>query len=430
MAELSALGLKAKLTSLSKVAKVSPVRIGVGSGLHLLVKPGQVSGSGAWVLRTTIAGKRRDMGLGNYPQTSLAEARMAAQSARSASKKGSDPIAERAAAKAALARKSSDSFKSVAEAYYDAKAPEWKNDKHGHQWQSSLEKHVFPVVGDKAVSEVDTADVLAVLQPIWTTIPETASRIRGRIEAVLNYASATGLRPRAPNPASWRGHLSEVLGSPSKLKAAVRRSRGLADNHPSLPFQQLPAFMAALREKAGIAALALQFAILTAARSGEVRHMRWSEIDLAKGVWSIPSARMKAGKAHFVPLSKVGLNVLAQLEPLASGAGSLVFPSRKAERPLSDMALSQLVRGMSYDGLAAGELPLWRDELGNAIVPHGFRASFKAWSLTNGWADHLSELALAHTDANRVRAAYARDPLVEERRAMMEAWAAACVFAS
>lgn len=430
MTELSVLGLKAKLTSLSKVSRTSPVRIGVGSGLHLLVKPSQSAGSGAWVLRTTIAGKRRDMGLGNYPQTSLAEARMAAQEARNSAKKGVDPIAERAAAKAALDSKSVTSFKSVAEAYYKARAPEWKNDKHGQQWLNTLEKHVFPIIGAKAVAEINTADVLAILEPIWTTIPETASRIRGRIEAVLNYASATGLRSRAPNPASWRGHLSQVLGSPNKLKASVRRSRGKPDNHPSLPFQQLPAFWAALREKEGMAALALQLAILTAARSGSVRKMRWSEVDFENGIWTSPPANMKAGKPHFVPLSTEALNILTQLKPLASAPGDLVFPGQKSGRPLSDMALSQLVRGMSYDGLAPGEPPRWRDELGNAIVPHGFRTSFKAWSLTSGWPDHLSELALAHIDGNKVRASYARDPLVEERRAMMEAWATVCIFAS
>lgn len=426
MPELSALALKAKLKNRSTGQRGAAARIAVGGGLYLLVKPSGSPGRGSWVLRFVVDGKRRDMGLGGFPDVSLAEARLAAAEAISAARRGNDPIAARSAKKAASLRNENDSFQSVAEALFQSKQGEWKNPKHRQQWIGTLEAHVFPKIGARPVAEVDTAAVVEVLRPIWNEIPETASRVRGRIEGVLNYAAAVGLRPRGHNPAAWRGHLSEVLGAPSKLKAAARARKGRTGNQPSLPYDQAPAFIAALSKKSGMGALALRFAILTAARSGEVRGMTWAEVDLDRMVWAIPAARMKAGRTHFVPLPTQAIELLRRLSPFAEGRTSFVFPGRRAQSCLSDMTISELVRGMSLDGLSEGELPRWRDQLGNPVVPHGFRSSFKAWTLANGWADHLSELALAHADANKVRAAYARDPLVEERRAMMQAWADAC----
>lgn len=426
MAELSAKALKARLTALAENPPGKVVRIMAGAGLHLLVKPTHDAGAGVWVLRVTVAGKRRDMSLGAFPLVGLADARMAAEDARRLATKGADPIAARAEKKAAAAPAVTTTFKAAAEALHRAKAPEWKNPKHGAQWLATLKAHVFPKIGARPVAVVNTDDVLRVLQPIWTTTPETASRVRGRIEAVLNYAAATGSRPRGPNPATWRGHLSEALGAPSKLKAVVRREKGRGENHPSLPWQDMPAFMLALQDRKGMAALALRFAILTGARTGEVRGMTWGELDLQAALWVVPAARMKAGKVHFIPLSPAALAVLAEVKPLAAGRDSLVFPGQRKGKALSDMTLSMLVRGMATDGLAEGELPRWRDAEGRVVVPHGFRASFKAWSLAQGWADHLSEKALAHTDKDKVRAAYAREPLTEERRPMMQAWAAWC----
>lgn len=426
MADISAKGLKARLAALAENPPGKVARIMAGGGLHLLVKPSHEAGAGVWVLRVTVAGKRRDMSLGAFPLVSLAEARMAAEDARRLATKGEDPIAARAEKKAAAVPVVSTTFKAAAEALHRAKAPEWKNPKHGAQWLATLKAHAFPKIGTRPVSKVDTDDVLRVLHPIWTKTPETASRVRGRIEAVLNYAAATGLRPRGPNPAAWRGHLSEALSAPSKLKAVVRREKGRGENHPSLPWQDMPAFMLALQDRKGMAALALRFAILTGARTGEVRGMTWGELDLQAALWVIPAARMKAGKVHFVPLSPAAQAVLEEVKPLAAGRDSLVFPGQREGRALSDMTLSMLVRGMATDGLAEGELPRWRDPEGRVVVPHGFRASFKAWSLTQGWPDHLSEKALAHTDKDKVRAAYAREPLTEERRPMMEAWAAWC----
>ena len=426
LADLSAKGLKARLTALAENPADKVAKIPAGTGLHLLVKPGQEAGTGAWVLRLTVAGKRRDMGLGPFPLIGLADARLAAEDARRLAYKGIDPIATRALAKAAAAPAATASFQSAAHALHQAKEAKWKSAKHGAQWMNTLEAHVFPKIGARPVALVNTDDVLRVLQPIWTKTPETASRIRGRIEAVLNYAAATGLRPRGLNPATWRGHLSEALGAPTRLKAVVRREKGKGENHPSLPWQDLPAFMTALEARKGMVALALRFSILTGARTGEVRGMTWAELDMPSKLWVVPGARMKAGRVHFVPLSSPALAILVKMKPLAAGRDSLVFPGQRKSNALSDMSLSMLVRGMSTDGLAEGELPRWRDPEGRMVVPHGFRASFKAWSLVHGWGDHLSEKALAHTDKDKVRAAYAREPLTEERRPMMEAWAEWC----
>jgi integrase len=430
MAEISAAGLKAKLAALAKAPPAKPVRIGAGEGLHLLVKPGQPAGTGAWVLRMTVNGQRRDMGLGTFPARGLAEARIAASEARRQVRLGTDPIATRAAARQATRPGPARvTFKDAAEALHASKAAEWRNPKHGQQWLASLTLHVFPVLGALPVAEVGTDDVLRALQPVWTSIPETASRLRGRIENVLDYAAAKGIRPRGPNPAIWRGHLAEVLGKPSRLKAAARRERGRGDNHASLPWQEVPAFVDALARGDGVGSLGLRFLILTGARSGEVRGMTWGEVDEAKRLWVVPAARMKGGKTHFVPLSAEAMAVLDKMKPLADGRDSFVFPGARAGRPLSDMTLGAIIKRMNEDAADTERpeaLPRWRDAEGRPIVVHGMRATFKAWSLAHGWPDHLSEKALAHADKDRVRAAYAREPLTEERRPMMDAWATWC----
>ncbi len=419
------------LTAL-KVKSAKPGSYTDGGGLMLVVG----KSSASWMLRYRFDGKRRDMGLGparGEAALSLSVVRLRAAEARAQLAGKVDPLAakgaeaaERQAAEARKAKAALNSFRAAAEALHQAKAGEWKNPKHAAQWLATLKAHVFPTIGAMPVAKVDTDDVLRVLQPIWAKTPETASRVRQRIEAVLNYAAATGFRPRGLNPAIWRGHLSEVLGKPSKLQAAVRRESGRGENHPALPWQDMSAFLAALATRRGMAALALRFAILTGARTGEVRGMIWGEVDTAAALWVVPAARMKAGTVHFVPLSPAALVLLAEVKPLATGRDSLVFPGMREGRPLSDMSLSMLVRGMACDGLQPGELPRWRDAEGRVAVPHGFRASFKAWSLAQGWGDHLSEKALAHADSNKVRAAYAREPLTEERRPMMQAWADWC----
>jgi integrase len=300
-----------------------------------------------------------------------------------------------------------------------AKSAGWRNAKHAKQWLATLERHAFPLIGRKPVADIDTDDVLRVLRPIWARVPETASRLRQRIEAVLDDAAVRGLRPAGvANPARWRGHLAATLPPPKRVRP-VR-------HHPALPWQDVPAFMAALAEREGITARAVAFAILTASRSGAVRLMRWREVDMEARMWTVPAAHMKARRAHRVPLSDAALAILTAMRPHARGPESLVFPGGRAGRPLSDMALSMLVGACVTTGCPRARRRDGAMRKGRAIVVHGFRTSFKGWSLAAGWPDTLSELALAHVDRDKVRAAYARDDLLDQRRPMMIAWAEHC----
>jgi integrase len=404
------------------------IRIGDGDGLYLQVKPG---GTKSWLFRYTRRGTAREMGLGAVATTpaeeraggvTLAAARDLARDAKALLRAGKDPLAERAVrnAQAAAAQAQARTFEAAARALVESKRPGWRNAKHAAQWLTTLEQHAFPKIGGIPVADVDTAAVRRVLDPIWTRIPETAARVRQRIEAVLDFARAQGWRPEAlANPARWRGHLSAALPPPRKVKA-VR-------HHPALPWQQMPDFMTALAQHEGMPALALRFAILTASRTGPVRLARWREMDLAGAVWAVPGAHMKGGEAHRAPLSPAALAMLEEVRPLGGEPGDLVFPGARKGRALSDLTLSRLVRGMACDGLPDGAArPRWADHEGRPVVPHGFRASFKGWSLAAGWPDPLSELALAHADKDRVRAAYAREDQLQQRRPMMDAWAAHC----
>jgi len=392
-----------------------PIRIGDGGGLYLLVAPGDAK---SWVFRFKRDGRERWMGLSGLEAVPLAEARALAAEARRLLAAGRDPLAEREREQQA-ADAGAVSFEQAAQALIAAKRAGWRSEKHAKQWLSTL-GHAFPVIGQRSVGAVETADLLAVMQPLWQRVPETASRLRQRIEAVLDFAVAQGWRPAGgANPARWRGHLAAILPAPRRVKP-VRHA-------PALPWQEVPAFMAALAEREGMAAQAVAFAILTASLSGAVRLMRWREVDFEARVWIVPPTNMKAGRLHRVPLADAAMAILEALRPLASDPDGLVFSSARAGRPLSDMALSMLVRGMCHDGLPEGAPPRWRDTEGKAITVHGFRSCFKAWSLAAGWPDHLSEAALAHADRDKVRAAYARDDLLEERRPMMQAWAAHCL---
>jgi integrase len=413
---------------------------GACRGLTLKIS---AAGQAAWVLRYTDAdGRRRDMGLGAVAApgavagVSLGEARDLAVAHLRTVRAGTDPLAERAARRAEAAREVAltaaptvTTFRQAAEAYVAANETGWRNAKHGAQWTATLKQHAFPLIGALPVGEVTTEHVLSVLTPLWVKIPETAARVRQRIEAVLDAAKARGQR-QGENPARWKGHLAQLLPKTTKVRAVQHR--------PALPMSEMPAFYAALSQKGGTGAQALRFVILTAARSGEVRGAVWGEIDFDTAVWRIPGTKMKAGRPHRVALSVEALNLLrsrrlaAQAEHGAEGvaADALVFPSRGLaglRRPISDQTISELLKGMSYDGRPEGAAPRWCDAEGRAVVPHGFRATFKGWSRASGWADHLSEAALAHADKDKTRAAYAREDGLDERRPMMEAWAAACL---
>ena len=402
--------------SLTLAGRPKPGRHTDGDGLHLHVR---ATGDATWVLRYRHAGRQRDLGLGPCPTISLKQAREAATAARALLKDGKDPVLERQRSGRAIVEAASRerSFKAAAEAFIEAKRAGWRSPVHAKQWAATLDAYAYPVFGTWPVQDLDTDAVLRALKPVWTRAPETASRLRGRIEAILDFARARGWRS-GENPARWRGHLAELLPPPRKVRGV--------EHQPSLAWAEMPKFMSALVDRRGMAALALRFAILCASRTGEVRHASWAEIDHDAKIWTIPGKRMKAGKIHRVPLSEAALAVLAEVAALREGSTSLLFPGAKSGKPLSDMSLSMLVRGMAADGLATGAPPRWRDVEGRAVVPHGFRSTFKGWSLAHGWADHLSEIALAHTDKDKVRAAYARAELVEERRAMMDAWAVWC----
>jgi len=403
-----------------------PIRISDGSGLCLQIAP---SGTKSWLYRFTRHGKAREMGLGpadpdGRTGVSLSQARVLATDAKRQLQAGLDPITERNKVLEEKARAEQRSkthtFRVAAEGYIATHKAGWKNAKHAGQWQSTLETHVFPRLGGTDVAKIGVSDVLAVLKPIWQKTPETASRVRQRIEAILDYSAAPSRRWRpTENPARWRSVLEHELPPASKVHRVRHR--------PSLPWQQVNSFIAALEVHEGMAAFALKFAILTACRSGEARGATWGEIDLEDATWTIPAKRMKAAQVHRVPLSKAALNVLHYVRQFSAGKRTdLVFPSPVSRKQLSDMALSQLVRGMSHDGLKTDQLPRWRDGENRAVVVHGFRSTFKSWALTTSYPDHLSELALAHIDRNKVRAAYARDDLLEERRPIMEVWGRLC----
>jgi integrase len=412
-----------KLTAAKVKAESRPGRYNDGAGLYLLVRP---DGRKGWVLRYRLAGRQRDMGLGAHPEVGLAAARQAAKEARDRLRAGADPIEARAAERAALARKVADAgertFRAVAERYVARHEPSWRNDKHRAQWRSTLVSYAYPRLGDRDVAGIDRAAVLEVLEPLWSRAPETASRLRGRIEAVLDHAAARGWRT-APNPARWRD-LRHDLPAPGGLKPVAHQ--------PALPWPRLPGFLAELRARPATAARALEFAVLTAARTGEVLGATWREVDLESATWTVPARRTKAARPHRVALSPAALAVLEQMRPLAAGPDSFVFPGQRRGRPLSNMALLVLLRRMQRPAAKAGSGripdgnagPRWADAEGRPITPHGFRASFRTWAgNATGFPREVVEAALAHAVKDKVEAAYARGDLLERRRPLMQAWA-------
>lgn len=384
------------------VKNAKPGRHADGGGLHLLVKE---SGARSWVYRFMLNGKSRDVGVGpatGADAVTLADARDKAAALRLKVKAGIDPIEERdreaaqARAAAQAAKIAGITFKAAAEAYIAANEDGWRNPKHRQQWTNTLATYVYPVIGDLPVAEVDTAHVLAILEPIWKTKAETASRIRGRIETVLDSAKARGHRS-GENPARWRGHIALILPPRTKL------ARG---HHKAMPYDAVPEFMERLRTREAMAALALEFTILTAARTGETIGADWSEVDLENAIWTIPAERMKAGRPHRVPLSPRAVEILKTVQPLGS---RWLFPSDRGGK-LSGMAMSMLLRRMKVDATV-----------------HGFRSAFRDWSAeSTGYAHEVCEMALAHVIGNKAEAAYRRGDLFEKRRKLMDEWARFC----
>ena len=387
--------MQGRLTARRVATLRTPGKYGDGRNLWLRIRP---DGGKAWIFRYSLQGRAREMGLGPTADVSLREAREQAARARQHLRQGNDPIEARR--REQTARRGIPSFRQCANQFIAAHETGWRNPKHRKQWHNTLASYAFPVVGDRPVDAIGTDEVLRVLQPLWQAKPETASRVRGRIERVLDWARARDLRG-GENPARWRGHLDQLLPKPNQVRA-VR-------HHAALAWEDVPSFMADLRGQAGVAPRALEFGILTAARSGEVRAMLWSEMN--RGVWTLSAARMKGKQEHRVPLSVQALAILDQMRDFGSEPGQLVFPGMRPGRPLSDMSLTAVLRRMGR----------------NDLTVHGFRSTFRDWAAEEThFSREVCEQALAHTLANKVEAAYRRGDLFKKRRRLMTAWADYC----
>jgi integrase len=394
------------LTAAQVEKGTKPGRYGDGAGLYLLVRSRRAK---FWLFRYTRSGKMREMGLGPAKGRSavpLSQARAKARLLHAAVREGRDPLAEREAEKAKAqadavkAKAAAMMFGEVADMYIAAYERSWRSPKHRQQWHSTLRDYVLPAIGDLPVGSVDTGAVMKIIEPLWGEKTETASRVRGRIEAVLDYAKARHWRD-GDNPARWRGHLDQLLPPRAKMQRV--------EHHAALPWREIGGFMQRPRQHIGIGARCLEFLILTASRSGEARGARWKEIDLARAVWTVPAERIKGGREHRVPLSEPAMAMLREMAQL--GGDDFAFPGLKETSALSDVAL----RGPVH---AAG---------GAGVTVHGFRSTFRDWCAeATNYPRELAEAALAHVLKDKTEAAYQRGDLLEKRRRLMADWAAFC----
>jgi integrase len=355
----------------------------------------------SWLFRFAENGRERQMGLGSLDTVGLAQAREKAAECRRLRQEGIDPINARDSQRASAAAENAKlmTFDQCAAGYISAHRAGWRNTKHASQWQNTLATYVSPVFGKLAVRAIDVGLVIKTLEPIWSKKPETASRVRGRIEAVLDWAAARGFRD-ADNPARWKGRLDQLLPRRSKVRAV--------EHHAALPYDKVGSFMLELREREGVAARALEFAILTAARTGEVLGAQWSEINLKAKVWTVPAGKMKSGREHRIPLSEAALAVLKRMAKAREG--DHVFPGDR-RATLSNMALLMLLRRMGHGDLTT----------------HGFRSTFRDWAAERtNFPNEVVEMALAHAVGNKVEAAYRRGDLFDKRRKLMDSWAEFC----
>lgn len=383
-----------RLTARAVATATKQGRLADGANLYLRIEKG---GSKRWVFFYRLNGHQREAGLGGVNYISLSKAREIAIGMRELLAQGIDPLDARRAGRRAAAERVT--FGQCADAFLAAKEAAWRNAKHRAQWRMTLEVYAA-TLRELPVAEVSTQDILKVLQPIWSTKPETASRLRGRIEAVLDSARVAGhIGDREPNPARWSGHLEMLLPAPAKL------ARG---HHAALAYKNIPAFMKQLSGQDGMAALALRFTILTSARTGEALGARWDEIDLTTMVWTVPAARMKAARAHRIPLSQPAALILEELDK--ARFSEFVFPGLKRGRPLSNMALEMVLRRMQVEATV-----------------HGFRSAFRDWAGDKTtFPREIAEAALAHAIGDKAEQAYRRGDALEKRRALMAAWAEFC----
>ncbi len=390
-----------RLNALTVARVKKPGMYADGGGLYLQMT---ASGAKSWVYRFMLNGRARWMGLGPLHTVTLSDARLKATDTRRLRLAGIDPIEARKAdqAKTRLEAAKAITFRDAAEAYINAHKAGWRNAKHANQWRATLKTYAYPVFGSFPVRAVDVALVMRVLEPIWATKTETASRVRGRIESVLDWATARGYR-LGDNPARWRGHLENLL----PRRAKVQRVR----HHPALPYGEIGAFVRDLRKQEGIAARALEFLILTACRTGEAIGARGPEFDLRHAVWTVPAERVKAGREHRVPLSAPALAIARDLSRAADDPDGFVFPGGRKGRPLSNMAMTALLRRMGRED----------------ITVHGFRSTFRDWAAERtNYPREVAEMALGHAVSDKVEAAYRRGDLFEKRRRLMDEWTKFC----
>ena len=381
--------------------------VGGVDGLQLQITP---SGARSWVLRLMVAGTRRNIGLGSYPTVSLAQAREVARETRELVRQGIDPVAHKREARAALAAQHARglTFAKAMERFLEVKLAEFRDEKHRRQWRATLDAYAVPVLGPMLVDQITVQDVRRVLAPIWTDKTETASRLRGRIEAVLAWATVNGHRD-GDNPARWRGNLDAILPKPGKVARVT--------HHPALALDDAADWFADLRRRDGMATRALEFMALTAARSGEVRGATWAEIDLEAGIWTVPAERMKAGREHRVPLTAEAVALLRALPRLEGSP--YVFPAARGGA-LSDMALSACMKRI-HEAREGGYLDR---RSGRPAVPHGLRSTFRDWTAERtDYPRDMAEIALAHVVGSDVERAYRRGDMIDRRRQMMAAWA-------
>lgn len=383
-----------------------------GGGLRLYLRV-ERNGARFWIQRITIGSKRRELGLGSPPLVTLADARERATENKRLLLAGGDPLAEKRKVRDLL------TFSEAMERYLASKLAEFRNEKHRKQWRATLDTYAMPTMGARAVADIDVRDVLRVLQPIWSSKTETASRLRGRIEAVLSWATVAGHRS-GDNPARWGGNLAELLPKPSKVAAT--------GNHPALALSDVPRWWSGLSARPGMAARALQFAAMTVARSGEVRGMTWSEVDLDEGgsaidatraTWIIPASRMKAGREHRVPLTSEAIALLTRL-PRMEGSQYVFFAPRGGS--LSDMSVSAVMRRMQEAEEKSRRVGYRDPRSGRPAVPHGLRSTFRDWAAETGVDRDMAEMALAHQVGDAVERAYRRSDMLERRRALLTDW--------
>lgn len=387
------------LNALKIKQNLKPGMYADGLGLYLKVRDG---GSRSWIFRYRTDGKLRDMGLGPAHTVSLAEAREKAEVCRALRLKGMDPLEERHKEQQTRSIDAAEAitFEKCAETYIATHKDGWKNGKHADQWTATLQTYVYPVFKDKPVAAIDDALVLKVLQPIWKDKTETASRIRGRIERILDWARVMKYRA-GDNPARWKGHLDHLLSKRSRVATI--------NHHAALPIDEMPSFNQILRREDTVVARALEFCILNATRTNETMGMRWSEYDEKAQLWTVPGTRMKAGRDHRIPLAERSQLILTEMQDIRTS--DFVFPGGKLERPLSSMAFLMLLRRLGR----------------NDVTAHGFRSTFRDWAAERtDFPNEVVEMALAHTISNKVEAAYRRGDLFEKRRQLAEAWAAFC----